>query len=383
MKHRLVLFISLVQCCLLTSSAGALTENGTSNGWHQVNQSGFGDNKNHGIWTLENLDNKLYAGTNNPAGAQIWRMGANGGWTSMMEGGFGTSTNSTVTDLVDYLGKYYAATFGGEIWRSGNGSNWNRVVKEGFGNLYNSVIPKCQEFKGYLYCGTWSKSDSEGGEMWRSSTGNAGSWTQVAQNGIDGDVGNKSVHTFALHGDHLYVGTENNTTGTEVWRSFDGTDGEQVNSDGFGNKDNCSVYLAAYKDYLYAGTYVSSGSANPGAELWRCKNCSKPAKWVKVPIQKGFGDPQNKKIFPVAGEDGKLYAVTSNSKTGLQVWVSEDGIIFFQINLDGFGDSENNSIFDNASIFYQGFLFVGTHNEDNAGQVWKRAYLTQLPFVAR
>jgi len=65
------------------------------------------------------------------------------------------------------------------------------------------------------------------------------------------------------------------------------------------------------------------------------------------------------------------------------VWVSKDGQDFTQINQNGFGDSMNHYPFHNTNRFYRNFLFAGTGNEDTGGQVWKRAYLTQLPFAAK
>ena len=134
MKPKVMLIFSLVSILLLTTGAGALTANGTNNGWQQVNQSGFGSADNETIAALRTIDGYLYAGVaNQEDGAQIWRLDENDNWVSLMDDGFGEDYNIGVFDLVQFNGKIYAGTFGGEIWRSQNGDSWNRVVTGGFG----------------------------------------------------------------------------------------------------------------------------------------------------------------------------------------------------------------------------------------------------------
>jgi len=384
MKHRLVLFISLVLCCLLSTSAGAVTANGTTNGWMQVNQSGFGSVDNASISALREINQHLYAGVENQEdGAQIWRMDKNDNWTSIMEGGFGEDYNVAVFDLVQFKDKIYAGTFGGEIWRSQNGNNWNRVVTGGFGHSHNKAILEFLVFKDMLYCGTGTIMDPYGGEIFRTATGDAGSWEQIANYGIDENPDNDGVFSFVEYNDHMYVSTYNEATGTEVWRTPDGNSGEQSNADGFGDPLNVSAFLEPFNGFLYAGTNYFAEGTGAGAELWRCTHCNNPGNWKKVPIQKGFGDPNNRSIVPLSGPDGMLYALVDNRVSGMQVWVSKDGVNFSQISQGGFGDSGNIYPFHNANRFYRNFLYTGTGNLTTGGQVWKRAFLTQLPLIPK
>ena len=72
MKPRFVLSFILVLSCLITNSTGAVTLNGSSNGWQQVNEHGFGSVENEAVMTLRALNGYLYAGViNEESGAQI------------------------------------------------------------------------------------------------------------------------------------------------------------------------------------------------------------------------------------------------------------------------------------------------------------------------
>jgi len=85
-------------------------------------------------------------------------------------------------------------------------------------------------------------------------------WKQVNQDGF-GDVNNWAIWSgMTAFNDALYVGTENDYSGAEVWRSQDGITWSQVNQDGFGNVRNADVSsMAVFKGYLYAGTLNEYG----------------------------------------------------------------------------------------------------------------------------
>ena len=66
-------------------------------------------------------------------------------------------------------------------------------------------------------------------------------WVQVNTSGF-GDGNNQDIWAgLAVFGDYLYVGTENGTTGAEIWRSANGADWSQVNADGFGDPNNSGL----------------------------------------------------------------------------------------------------------------------------------------------
>jgi len=357
-------------------------------GWLQSNINGFGTPNNRAVYSLESFNNELYAGTGNwDFGAQLWKMNSSGTWSSVMTGGFGKTVNGSIAGLIEYNGKLYAGTGsddinGGEIWRSDNGSSWTNVVSSGFGDPTNGEVLVFEIFKDMLYAGTWSYTNSHGTEIWRSNTGNAGSWTRVVQNGFNMDTYNTGVQTFAVYDNYLYAGTGNFNTGGEVWRTSNGTSWNQVNTDGFGDQYNRRIVLEPFGIYLYAGTYNYSNSDNPGCELWRCQVCD-GSDWSQVPIAKGFGDTENRWIQAMTVYENKLYAFTMNYTTGTEVWYSSDGLNWNQGNPDGFGDSSNAYVIDDGALVHNNKLYVGTRNFAHGGEIWMIPELIYLPLISR
>ena len=348
-------------------------------GWLQSNINGFGDRPNSGILSLAPFGGHLYAGTYNWSGngAQLWRLDGNG-WTPVMTDGLGNVNNAGIDHLIEFNGQLYASTVnwvdGGEIWRSSDGVNWTRIVRRGFDVPTNGEIFRFATFNDTLYAATWSYTTDHGAEIWRSSTGISGDWTRVVTNGF-GDVNNSTVLSFEVFNGYLYAGTYNSTTGGEVWRNptEDPSTWTQVNTDGFGTTNNRAVSaLAAFNGYLYASTRGKSGF---GAQVWRCQVCD-GSDWQKV-MDNGFGNANTGSPSALEVFDGRLYFVVGNSTTGMEVWRTTDGTNWEQVGPDGLGDSNNTQPYwDNSVTVFNGNLYVGTWNDANGGEVWKKTVVT-------
>jgi len=356
-------------------------------GWVQSNINGFGDRRNWLITALATFGGQLYAGTYNSSGsgAQIWRLDSIG-WTAVITNGFGNSNNVGIDHLIEFNGQVYASTAnrvdGGEVWRSSDGLNWSRVARQGFGVPTNSEIFRLAVFSDTIYASTWSYTTTHGAEIWRSSTGISGDWTRVVTNGFD-DANRLAlgVLSFESFNGYLYAGTYNSTTmtstGGTVWRSPTGDAGTwaPVSTNGFGAASNLWVSsLAAFNSYLYAGTYGPSGA---GSEIWRCQVCD-GSDWTKV-VDNGFGNSNNRGGNALEVFNGYLYAATTNSATGMEVWRSSTGNIgdWTQVAFAGFGDSNNrNGYFDNAMTVFNDRLYSGTSNSANGGEVWRKTVVT-------
>jgi len=346
--------------------------------WVQVNLNAFGDRSNDGIASLAGFGSYLYAGTwNYDAGGQLWRRGS--AWTAVTTDGFGNSYNVGIDHLIEFNGKLYAGTWadevnGGEVWRSSNGTDWEQVVWDGFEDPTNAEVFRFAAFNNQLYASTWSYTDTHGAEIWRSSTGNSGSWTQLVANGF-GDANNSGVSSFEEFNSYLYAGTNNGVTGGEVWRTHDGTTWIQVNTDGFGTASNLAASsFAVFDGYLYTGTYNS----DTGGEVWRCQGCDN-SDWQKV-VNNGFGKADNRNVDSLVAFGDFLYAGTYNPITGMEIWRTTDGTTWEQVNPDGFGDSNNWAPYrDNSVIVFGNRLFIGTVNLAHGGEVWlyldKQIYL--------
>jgi hypothetical protein len=337
------------------------------------------------------FNGELYAGTRNMSGngAHLWKMDATGNWTNVMDDGFGNPYNDRVNDLLEFGGWLYASTWaddvnGGEVWRSDDGAAWERVASAGFGDSTNASILDLVTFGGQIFASTFGDTSPHGAEIWRSSTGNDGSWQQVVSNGFNADAANISVPAMEVFGSYLYAGSWNTDTGAEIWRSDDGSTWDQVNLDGFGEGyDNGFVgSMAVFQSALYAAT----SNCNTGGQVWRTSNGTD---WTKV-VDAGFGDINNCSIAGLFVFDNYLYASTHNHPwnypwTGMEIWRTADGLNWDQVSPDGIGDSNNKAgYFDNAVAVFNNQLFFGTNNLANGGEVWLfQDQSLYLPLVMR
>jgi hypothetical protein len=338
---------------------------GTPN-WVQANINGFGELAN-GINSLGSFGGQLYAAAFNysGSGAQLWRSSDGQNWSAVMTDGFGDGTNVGIDHLIAFNGKFYAGTWngtdidpftnGGQIWRSatGNAGDWTKVVDTGFGDPTNGEIFRFAVFKSQIYASTVSYTGAHGTEIWRSATGDLGDWTKVVDNGL-GDASNSIAITMEIFNGSLYAGTYSvdpvtyRPTGCEVWRSATGAAGDwtRVVTNGFGDVNCSAVYsLSAFGDSLYAGTsiYDPDTHTSPGGLVWRCTAASgcDEESDWSQVNTNGFGQPQNTDITSLRVMLGQLYAVTRNNITGLEVWRTPNGADWEQVGFAGFGNKNN------------------------------------------
>ncbi len=72
--------------------------------------------------------------------------------------------------------------------------------------------------------------------------------------------------------------------------------------------------------------------------------------------------------------DGRIYLAIAYDSFGEvpppgEIWVSDDGVNFRPIMLDGFGDPNNRGV--QALIAYQGWIYAGTKNDVDGFDIWK------------
>jgi hypothetical protein len=352
--------------------------------WRLIGDRGFGNPQND--W-VRSFGYGLRVGTSNlkeEEGAEIWELAGFLTWNRLMAGGFGSNENKSIGAMTLGYGFQYAATlnpkFGSEVWRSEDGLNWEQVDSGGFGNKENSDVPAMTttanydpQFEADILAGT--DNDLQGCEIWHSVDGET--WNLMGGVGF-GDASNTAIFSFQRwvrsegvgqpFKTHVYVGTENELTGCEVWHrnADDNTPWVQVNQDGFGDENNLVAYTMTVWNYsLYVGTLNQVS----GAQLWRT---SDGILWEQVNID-GFGDANNIAITSLISLGGTLIAATMNPVTGCEVWKSPNGVSWIQFNNDGFGDA-NNTGAPRMRLFEEiGPLLVSTGNLEGA-EVWSLEY---------
>ena len=335
---------------------------------------GFGNGNNIFVEALEVFNDNLYAeATNYEEGATIWRSADSATWTQVTSPGFDSTygaNNPIVFDMVIFKDQLYTGTgnwestsSAGQIWRAPNGTDWSQVAASGLGNPNNAGFTTFTSFNGMLYAAALNRID--GAEIWRSNTGNNGSWQRVASQGFGGGSSYFIITSLTTFKGQLYAGVEATAgTGAQVWRSSNGTTWTLVSDNGFGDTDNFQTGSSVvYRSQLY----VTTRNDVTGAQLWHSSN---GINWVQV-VGDGFGDINNYKIESLTTFGGALYAAANNSVTGVELWRSTDGVHWTQINTDGFGDSGIFvSLWSNGTVVFDGNYLIGSSGPFG-GVVWQ------------
>jgi hypothetical protein len=376
-------------------------------GWRQVNVTGFGSHYNWGVWSMTTFNDALYAATATWTGygAELYKY-SNSNWDQVMSGGFDDADNRAINIFEEFNGKLYAGTWnqtdtgsnGGQVWRSATAADgsWTKVVDGGFGSTNNGEINSLKSFDGYLYAGTVSyDTDIHGAEIYRSASGDSGSWTKVFDDSIPDHQETIFVTVMEVFSDTLYAGMYNWDTGAELWKTSNGTTWTQANTNGFGDTENRSIIsLAVLGGKLYAGTqnYDSVTPNSNGCQIWRSEDGSN---WEKV-VDGGFGDPNNWGAGGLIVYRDQIFAIVnnynyanSNETKGMEVWRSKTGDSgsWERVGWHSFG-TEHRIAYHSWSgnfVVWDDTLFIGTNGSSIAGgRVW--VFLPErifLPIIMR
>lgn len=357
----------------------------------QVNEDGFGDSNNIVTMSLEKYGGYLYAGLLNfRSSAKVWRFDGSI-WELVMEGGF-DGKSLGVTDFIVFGETLYAGTIpqfterygsstvsGSEIWRSKDGLEWEKVVDNQFNSDYQYLeaeISRLFTFDGYLYAAVtgWTGDPSGSGlEIWRSKSGDAGSWEKVADNGID-DPWNTGIYAAAVYNEKLYVGTIDGRDPVEsysahVYVTEDGVNWDRlVNMSGEPPLFGISA-MNVFKDYLYVAAIANLDKPSKKGHVYRCAICD-GSDWELVLDGPYLHSRTNRKLALEEYKD-HLFYITGNDDFGLEIWKTFDGIEWERIAREGINDNGNlRSYWDNANTIFQDKLMLGVTNTTTGTEVW-------------
>jgi hypothetical protein len=162
----------------------------------------------------------------------------------------------------------------------------------------------------YLYAGTIGDEPA----LWRSPTGDPGSWERVWTSPTGG-----SIRALTEHDGRLYFGMSHESVRPQLPAEVYATDGATVwavCSDGFGNSENKGVFaLASFNGWLYAGT-INPGQ---GFEVWKLEGPAEHAERVQV-VAGGGPSRSNQAVTQMVVFQDRLYVPS---------------LIYFGINLNG------------------------------------------------
>ncbi len=252
------------------------------------------------------------------SGTRVFRSidGAPGSWVDALEKtgpGFGDPGNENFKDMLVYEGRLCGGTWnmeaGAEVWCTRDGKSWEQVNENGFGDPRNSVIWSGEVFEGAMYFGAQHRSSDNGlsrldegriyrtrsldngqewelvfegglrsiaaillgeagGELfaataspggiriWRSQSGDLGSWTPASRSGMAGNRMNTTTNTdgAVVYQGRLHVAVTNPVRGFRVWRLDDDGIWRIAGDPGTYRPDDFAAQLAVFNENLYAWT---------------------------------------------------------------------------------------------------------------------------------
>ena len=313
--------------------------------WTDVSDATLTNNSFYNTAAMISYNGNLYA-TGDSSVARVLEYDGSS-WTQINTNDFGNSNNSGGETMAVYNGNLYAGTSnstnGGQVWEY-NGSSWTQVNVSGFGSGWNDEVMALGTYNGNLYAGT--RNSTTGSEIWRYNGGT--SWTQIGTGGF-GDSGNSAAYSLESHNGNLYVGFGNGSAGAEIWE-YDGSNFNQVSSNGFGYSDNNIISeFAVFDDQLYVGIEdeISQVYRYDGGTTWTQVNTD------------GFEyEGNNTGVYGLEVYNGKLYAsVWENNPAGTEVW-EYDGSTWTQVNTDGFGLT--GEVYGGPFAIHNGYLYASS-----------------------
>ena len=301
-----------------------------------------------------------------------------------------------------YVGMEADNLYGARVWRTKAGvtlarsqGDWEQVVDDAFGDVNNNDhIDSLEGFNDCFYASTAMRNENrDGTEVWRSSSGDVGTWSQVNADGFgitDARYNEnfKDMTVFTVDGTPwLCGGTMNWNVGAQVWCTTDGTTLRQAfepslrpraqgvawvqkNQDGFGEAKNIKVWSTGiFNSRLYVGVdrYDTGSGQYEAGGVWRTDGTADGTRWQWTKV---FDATANNRVDIIGPYNGYLY-IGFDGGNGTEVWRSSDGTTWAQVNSDGFGDANNGRVIVDAGTVYNGVLYLATLNEATGAEVWR------------
>ena len=194
-------------------------------------------------------------------------------------------------------------------------------------------------------------------------------WTQANSYGF-GNSKNSMVSSLEVWGDSLFAAASNWEKGGSIWwYDPDMSAWTQVSEPGFSstyaNTNAVILDMALFKNQLYAST----GWADPlqQGQLWRSNNGTS---WSPVSTN-GFGNSNNIALAALGEYDGYLYLGTHNEANGTEIWRSQSGNPGQWVKvLSGGGGNTNNHLIS-SFLEFNGYFYASFENVNEGMNIWR------------
>jgi hypothetical protein len=216
----------------------------------------------------------------------------------------------------------------------------------------------------------------------------ADTWRLVNEPGF-GNPDNKSVPAMAVFDDYLYVATDNDAGGSEIWKSRLGRWQWRLVTPPWRAGTTRARAMAVFDGQLYVGT--------DQGEVWRTAGELVFSPCLRFPFEPGClkrpegalflerwseatptaGNWRGSEVTSLAVFGGRLFLTAS---APLEIWRSTDGLAWFRVNANiGLLDPENNH--SGRLRVFRDHLYVGTSREVVGGgggpgdglEIWRSA----------
>jgi hypothetical protein len=306
--------------------------------------------------------------------------------------------------------------------------NWDKVVESGFGDKHNMCIWSMKEYKNYLYVGTLNFTN--GCEVYRSKTGDKGTWGKVNESGFDKKRKCDGARTMYVFNDLLWIVTYCRLYGSQVWVTngeydessrllkwkkanidgfdrlpriykYDGlTDFNKIQSDrwvwinenwkdNFLNIQNFSLigdilnfkapdnneymYVSVYSDIAHlVGNFKRKPNFKTILEIVkffykiRCNILKFNGNIWELGSKPGFGKKNIMAMASLVFKDTIYFGTTKI--LGGEIWKSNDGLKWIRIMKRGFSFPFNLAVW--SMYFFENRLIIGIQNQWFGCQIW-------------
>ena len=303
-------------------------------------------------------------------------------WDSFQPGFLDTDvTNNTVMGMVVFKGSLYVGTTitSAEVWRSTDGENWTQSAAALGDRIWFLIA--CGD---YLYVSvhhasgstvyktadglSWTVALTSMDQIWRGAVFDGRLVVDVAdklyttEDGVVWSYMSRINNLEGLYefGDYFYVTFPNTSNYVEIWRSRDLVQWEVVTTNLFGYTDSThAMTFAVFENQLYLGTWGDSF----GFEVFRTAD---GLHWARV-ASNGFGNGNNAfSVQAMAVLGSQLYLGVRcrvSSGLGAQVWRTDDGLNWEQVNTGGFGNTLRYGVENWTMAAFENRLYLGTGNQ--------------------
>jgi len=312
-------------------------------------ERGFGDPMNRYTWSMAEFNNTIYVGT--------WSVQLDYPRivSDLVSGDLVIGGGGNILAAIGYID-----STGGKLYRYDGGQNWTQVGPTP--TEENTGYRKMVTYNGRLYAGT---ANSTNGTMLFRSDASGDNWEEVA-GGPTGSIAlptqNNSNRTMLVHDGYLYVGTENNDTGGELWRYNDGsTAAEGWEKVGQFSDDASVAELVVYNDQIYVGTWDFTDSFS----FFKMNGTNNFTNLTPA------AGPGNLGVMKLIEFNGQLYLGTVNYENGftlMRTATPDDASSWETITTNGLGDMSN--AYSWSMEVWQGKLMLGTFNSGLYGGMY-------------